>query len=91
VFSDSKQREGAHGTKEHGTRQLGSRADRRCGSRGSDPGASDSSWFLSAIGLGLLCIYLVALNFETSGRLEAVCEVAMSQEALSLCLQYGSR
>jgi hypothetical protein len=41
--------------------------------------------------LGLLCIYLVALNFETSGRLEAVCEVAMSQEALSLCLQYGSR
>jgi hypothetical protein len=41
--------------------------------------------------LGLLCIYLVALNFETSGRLEAVCEVAMSQEALSLGLQYGAR
>jgi hypothetical protein len=56
-----------------------------------DPGASDSRWFLSAIGLGLLCIYLVALNFETSGRLEAVCEVAMSQDALSLCLQYGAR
>lgn len=56
-----------------------------------DPEASDSRWFLSAIGLGLLCIYLVALNFETSGRLEAVCEVAMSQDALSLCLQYGAR
>lgn len=56
-----------------------------------EPGASDSRWFLSAIGLGLLCIYLGALNFETSGRLEAVCEVAMSQDALSLCLQYGAR
>ncbi len=56
-----------------------------------DPGASDSKWFLSGIGLGLLCIYLLALNFETWGRLEAVCEVAMSQDALSLCLQYGAR
>jgi hypothetical protein len=56
-----------------------------------DPGASDSKWFLPVIGLGLLCIYLVGLNFETWGRLEAVCEVAMSHDALSLCLQYGAR
>jgi len=56
-----------------------------------DPEVSDSTWFLPAIGLSLLCIYLVGLNFETWGRLEAVCDVAMSQDALSLCLQYGAR
>lgn len=55
------------------------------------PVDSDSKWVLPAIGVGLLCIYLVGLNIETWGRLEAVCEVAMSQDALSLCLQYGAR
>jgi len=56
-----------------------------------DPTGSHSKWFLPAIGLALLCIYLVGLNVQTWFRLEAVCEAAMSQDALSLCLQYGAR
>lgn len=56
-----------------------------------DPTGSDSKWFLPAIGLGLLCMYLMGLNVQTWSRLEAVCEVAMSKDALSLCLQYGAR
>lgn len=73
------------------------KANKACGLLGEsafeipDPEASDPTWVLPAIGLGLLCIYLVGLNVEAWGRLEAVCEVAMSQDALSLCLQYGAR
>jgi hypothetical protein len=51
----------------------------------------DSTWFLATVGLVLLCIYLAILNIQGWLQLEAVCEVAMSKDALTLCLQYGAR
>lgn len=51
----------------------------------------ESTWFLATVGLSLLCIYLAILNIQGWLQLEAVCEVAMSKDALTLCLQYGAR
>ena len=56
-----------------------------------DHASDNSRWLLPAVGLGLFCIYLAILNIEAWGRLEAVCEVAMSKDALTLCLQFGAR
>ncbi len=43
------------------------------------------NWFLLAVGVSIFCIGLVALNIQAWNRLEAVCDVAMSKDALTLC------
>jgi hypothetical protein len=56
-----------------------------------EPRHDSTTWFLATISLSLLCIYLAILNIQGWLQLEAVCEVAMSKDALTLCLQYGAR
>jgi hypothetical protein len=50
-----------------------------------------SNWFLPSVGLALLCLYLLILNVEAGSQLKAVCDVAIGEDALTLCLQYGAR
>jgi hypothetical protein len=57
----------------------------------AEPPQGSTTWFLATIGLSLLCFYLAIVNIQGWLQLEAVCEVAMSKDALTLCLQYGAR
>lgn len=57
----------------------------------AEPRHDSTTWFLATIGLSLLCVYLAIVNIQGWLQLEAVCEVAMSKDALTLCLQYGAR
>ncbi len=50
-----------------------------------------SDWLLPAVALILFCIYLAVTSAEAWMKLEAVCDVAIGEGALSLCLQYGAR